>query len=346
MKNLLLTAFVCSFSAITAQSEYNYDYYHNSSLSQDIVYMVPGVKNKTVTIETKNVRTGKTYHYQKTFNEFAVLTEEKKIKKGEASLTKAFKYNKEGKLLNSKRYKNGKLTSEIQIERDDKNRKTSYKYFKRNNTLKNQSAWKYKTNEKCMDKSTLYKRDGVSVKKKWNYEYYTACEKKQSTLTNGKGKVLKIWTYDCKKEGEELTKKKDVSQVCTWEETDDKHLIKVQQTFDEKGKIVKMVSKYRSADTSLISYKRYNSDNELTYESVFNPDIEKQLYHKSYKNGRVRYQTIYKYVGENLVNYAWYRRAKMKYNTTYEYDQESQLVAMKSFQKEDKVSKITKVSYQ
>ena len=142
-----------------------------------------------------------------------------------------------------------------------------------------------------------------------------------------------------------MTKKKDVSQVCRWEETDDKHLIKVQQTFDENGKVVKMVSKYRGADTSLMSYKKYNSDNELTYESIFNPDIAKQLYHKSYKNGRVRYQTIYKYDGENLVNYAWYKRAKMKYNTAYEYDQESQLVAMKSFQK-DKMSKITTVSYQ
>ena len=81
MKNLLMVALVRSFLAIRAQSEYNCDYYHNSSVSQDIVYMVLGVKNKTVTIETKNVRTGKTYHYQKTFNEFAVLTEEKRLKK-------------------------------------------------------------------------------------------------------------------------------------------------------------------------------------------------------------------------------------------------------------------------
>ena len=81
MKNLLMVALVRSFLAIRAQSEYNCDYYHNSSVFQDIVYMVLGVKNKTVTIETKNVRTGKTHHYQKTFNEFAVLTEEKRLKK-------------------------------------------------------------------------------------------------------------------------------------------------------------------------------------------------------------------------------------------------------------------------
>lgn len=42
MKNLLMIALVRSFLAITAQSEYNYDYYHNSSVSQDIVHMVPG----------------------------------------------------------------------------------------------------------------------------------------------------------------------------------------------------------------------------------------------------------------------------------------------------------------
>jgi len=107
-----------------------------------------------------------------------------------------------------------------------------------------------------------------------------------------------------------------------------------------------MVFKYRIADTSLISYKSYNGDNELTKESVFNPDIEKQLYNKLYKNGRVRWQTTYKYDGENVVNYAWYKRAKMKYNTAYKYDQESQLVAMKSFQKAAKLSKVTTVSYQ
>lgn len=42
MKNLLMVALVRSFLAIRAQSEYNCDYYHNSSVSQDIVHMVPG----------------------------------------------------------------------------------------------------------------------------------------------------------------------------------------------------------------------------------------------------------------------------------------------------------------
>ena len=158
--------------------------------------------------------------------------------------------------------------------------------------------------------------------------------------------MLKKWTYDCKKEGEELIKKKDVKQICSWEETDDKHLIKVQQTFDEKGNVVKMISKYRSSDTSLVFYKRYNSDNELTFESVYDPDIKRQLYYKSYKNGKVKSQTNYKYDGVKVVSYTWSRKGKVKYKTQYEYGHDSQLVAMKSYKNEDKVTRITSISYQ
>ena len=267
------------------------------------------------------------------------------IKKGDSVLTEVVEYNVNGKVVNRKNYKNGELKSENKISRDKQDRQISYSSFKRNK-LKTKSNWEYRKNEKCLDNSVLYKNDGATLKKKWTYEYYGECEKKQSTLTNSKGKVLKKWTYECKKEGQELIKKKDENQICAWEETDDAHLIKVQQTFDEKGKVIKMVSKYRSADTSLASYKRYNSNNELIYESGHNPDIKKQLYYKSYRKGKLKYQTIYKYDSENLISYAWYRNGKIRNNTKYEYNKHNLLVAMKSFRNEEKVSRITSISYQ
>lgn len=346
MKNLLLITSLLILQTTFAQSEYNYQgRTHQYSNIEDIVYLVPAVKNKTVQVKTTRANNKKVYHYEKTFNEFAKMTEQKKIKKDEVQLTNSNTYDSKGKVIARKSFKNGKLKSHYQYVLNEDGRRIVYEKTDGKGKLKAKSTWEYMPNAKCLKSSVSYKKDGTSTKKMWNYEYYGDCEKKQSTLTDGKGKVLKTWTYDCKKEGEELTKKKGVNQICKWEETDDNYLIKVQQNFDEKGKIIKMVSKYRSADTSLVSYKRYNSDNELINVSEFNPDTKKVLSYKFYKKGELRSENIYKYDGERILASTWIRKGKEEYKSEYIYNDNKELIEMKSFNNKMKQTSLTTLAY-
>ena len=345
MKHLPFTILFFSFSTLIAQSEYNYSSNYFNSTVEYMVQNIPGVKNQTILVQSKNARNGKVYEYKKSFNDFALMTELVSIKKGEEVLAEKAEYNSNGKIINRKSYKNGKIHSEYNIVRDQEDREVMYESFKRGK-LKTKSDWSYKPNQKCLDYSQLFKKDGITIKRKWTYEYYDECEKKQSILINSKGKVLKKWTYDCKKEGEELTKKKDVSQICKWEETDDAFLLKVQQTFDEKGRVRKVVSTYRSVDTALVFYKYYNSDNELTYETEFDPNTKKTMYYKSYKKGEIKYQGNYTYEGEKQTGYAWYKNGEKQYSTEYEYNDSMQLIAITSYRDENKVTHMTTISYQ
>lgn len=330
---------------MTAQSEYNYQGRMFYTGAEDIIYLVPAMKNMTVRVKTTKLNSKKVYQYEKTFNEFAKVTEEKKIKKDEVLLTNSNEYNEKGELIDRKYFRNGKLKRVYEYTRNEKGKITNYENRDGKGKLKAKGTWEYMPNAKCLKNSVSYKKDGTTAKRMWNYEYFGDCEKKQSTLTNAKGKVIKTWTYACKTEGEELVKKKDVNQVCNWEETDDNYLIKVQQNFDEKGKVVKMVSKFRSSDTALVSYKRYNSDNEMTSESVFNPDTEKELSYSYYKNGKLRSERTYEYNGEQILSYAWNRKGKIRYKSEFIYNDSSELVEMKSYNKKMKQTSLTSLAY-
>lgn len=346
MKNLLLVLFIIVSQLSFGQSEYNYSgNSYKFSGYNDLIYLVPAVKNKTVEVITTRNKGRKVYHYEKSFNEFAKVTEEAKIKKGERLVTRQNAYDKNGKITNAKIFKKGSLREQFIITRNEDGLQTAFENKNGKGKLKSKSVWEYVPNQKCMKSSTLYKKEGTQVKKQWSYEYYGDCEKKQSVLTNGKGKVLKIWTYDCKKEGEELTKKKDVNQICKWEETDENFLIKVQQNFDEKGRIMKTVAKYRAVDTSLVSYKRYNSDNELISESNYDPDTKKNLGYTLYKKGKIKYATTYEYDGERVLSYMWERKGKVQYKSEYIYNDNKELVEMKSFNKKMELNSSTVLAY-
>lgn len=346
MKNITLTLFVIANQFCVAQSEYNYQGSTYMYSSQDyLLYLIPAVKNKTVEITTTRNKRKKVYHYEKTFNEFGKVTEEVKIKEGERILTKQNTFDANGNIIQAKKYKKGRLEEESTITRDEEGRQTAFQNTNGKGKIKSKSAWEYMPNFKCLKSSTLYKKNGTEVKRQWKYEYYGDCEKKQSVLSDGKGKILKTWTYDCKKEGEELTKKKDVNQICKWEETDENFLIRVQQNFDEKGKLVKMVAKYRASDTSLVSYKRYNSKNELTSESTYNPDTKKNLSYTSYKNGKVRYATTYEYDGERVRSYMWEQNGKMQAKSEYIYNDNYELVELKSYNRKMELNSTTILAY-
>lgn len=338
MKNSVLILLLICSNCIYAQSEYNYnnEYFHN--YYNNLVYNIPPVKDKTVEIKMMKVRNGKTNLFTKQYDSEGKLLSYYNLKDGVSIPVELNTYEVNGKLISQKRYREGKLKYELAYQRDEQGRKTSYEKLKKNGKLKTASSWVYQSADKsCFQSSTLYKKDGETIKKLWNYDYYSACEKKQSTLSNGKGKVLKIWSYDCKHEGEELTRKKNESQICKWEETDGKYLIKVTQSFDEKGRVYKSISTYTIADSVLVNYKKYNAKNELSYETNYVPETKAILNSISYKKGKEKYKTSYTYKGEQLINYASLKKGKKIYSIEYLYNADEMLVGYKAYSKDDEL---------
>ena len=279
MKKLLsITLSLIFVSALFAQSEFNYvnlwEYYHGSRLD----VKPEAVANTTVTYITSNSKGEKKWEWKEKFNKNGKIVAAIKVNDGEDRVMYSNIYDANKKLENSKIFrKNGKLKKEIKIERTAEGKYKKVSQFKKEK-LKKIRTYEYNISD-CVESSKYLKGSG-KLKNSWLYEYYSECDKKKTTLLKANGKVVKEWTYACKKEGEQLTKKDDVTQICQWEETDDKHLIMIHQSFDEKGKVVKVVNKYRAADTAIFSVKVYNGEDQLKTESTFNYDYSSPLTYK------------------------------------------------------------------
>ncbi len=143
-----------------------------------------------------------------------------------------------------------------------------------------------------------------------------------STLYNGKGKVLKIWSYQCNQEGEKLEKKENVTQICRWNKIDEKYLVKTWRSFDEKGKIKKDVYKYNANDSSIVEHRMFNENDSLIYICSYNSSWSLPLTVTSYdKKGKKSYEQISTYNNNKKSSYAFYlsKKSGMKLTMKIEY---------------------------
>ncbi len=340
MKIIIPLLFVFSVASTYGQGEYNYEYFFASAYTGQ--FKNPEGIQK-LTYEVKTHKNGKVKKYEKEFNDGGKLTSYGFYEDGAIIYKSKNKFDEANFLIQQEYFKdNGKLRTKSIGLRDEDGKLTEYSKFKGEDKLLTYSTWTYNSSA-CILNSTNYKKNKEEIKRKWSYEYYEECEKKQSTLTNGKGKIIQTWTYDCKAEGEELVKKKDVTQMCKWEESDGKYLIKVTESFNEKGEVYKTISKYNLADTSLIEWKRFNGENEIEYESTYNPDTKKILTYVSYKNGKVRSSQKYKYENGQLISMS---RIYKKNTTEYKYEyKENRLMASKFYNKDGELAKTTTYEY-
>lgn len=343
MKTIFTIIFSLFFFLAYAQSEYNFIYLGattNLSLSYAPTNL-DGVKSLSYKVETH--KNGKIKKYKSNFNDSGKLLQTGFYNKEGFQLSQKNEYNENDKLILQELYKrNGKLKSRITIKRNSKGEYLEYSYYNANGKLKNYNTWNYNENG-LLSSSENFKRNGEQLKKKWVYEYYDDAQKKQTTLYNGKAKVKQIWTYACKEEGEQLEKKKDVTQLCKWEETDGKFLTKVTQSFDEKGKVIRQVHKYNIEDTSIVESKYYNRKNELWYSLTFDSSIKRPLTARYFKKGKEISKLIYSYEKERLVLQSFTNKSKTT-KTSYEYIDEK-LTAINNFNKKGDLEKTTTYEY-
>ena len=161
---------------------------------------------------------------------------------------------------------------------------------------------------------------------------------------NGSGKVLKIWSYDCKEEGQQLAKKKNESQICKWEETDKDFLIKVTETFNKKGEVVKNVSKYTLSDTAIVEWTTYDSDGNIQNHQTFDKDYNVPLLQEYYQKGKIYSKREYIYQENKLVTIKYLKKGVFMNETRYQYEKD-RLVETHSINKKNEVSKTVRFSY-
>ncbi|WP_157454318.1 hypothetical protein [Crocinitomix catalasitica] len=343
---LLIMSFVC-VSIVNAQnnSEYNFAQYMST-----IPFDYMPVKHKIVkpsekiSYEVFKPKKGTAKKYVKIFDadgnmiNFSGFNEKNKV------ISEVKTDYENGQLKNYTSYKKGKLQTTIHYQWNDAGDLIFFETLNKKNKITTKNTWTY-NQDGCVAQSKTFKKGGEKLHRQWDYEYFSECTKSKSTLLNGKGKILKEWTFDCKDEGEVLEKKKNTNQICKWEEVDKDYLIYVQETFDEKGKIIKFISKVNRADSSLVEYKKFDSKNQLLYHATYLNDREKPIFSKSYHKGKVLSNNEYKYENNQVVYHKSSYKKRYTYTTKYAYNEDGNVTALERFNKKDELIKSTTITY-
>lgn len=285
---------------------------------------------------------GKKTEYYKEYNKDGKLLKyyKKDSKKGILPIAE-FDYQ-DNKVKTAKSFKNKKIISSTEKKWYGKDKLLETKRTNRKGELVSLKTWEY-NNDSCLISSTYEKRG--KLKRKWEYEYYDKSNKSSTKLYNGKGKLLNVWTYDCNQEGEKLTVKNDTTQICKWDESSSDYLIKVYQTFDDKGKIKKYVKKYTKTDTLIVEITTYDENESMLYHSTFNKSFEKPLMSEGYRKGKKTYSFEYQYDDDKVTSFNSYWKDKLCLKYENKYDGE-RLIEQKRYDKKGELSLTIQLEYE
>lgn len=323
---------------------YNYDWEYYSAFYQPIHFTNYG-EAPDVNVEQLHYilinKKGKKTNYYKEFNSNGKLLKYYKKEADNVIIPLVeFVYDSNNVKV-AKSFKKGiiKYTTENKWNNYNRLLETKKNNRKGETTIKN--TWEY-SSDSCTISST-YQKNG-KIKRKWEYEYYKKCDKSCSKLYNGKGKLLNVWTYDCNQEGEKLTAKSDTTQVCKWDEVTSDFLIKVYQTFDEKGKVLKHVSKYTRLDTSIVESTTYDKNENILYHSTYNKSFQKPLISEGFRKGKKTYHYEYQYNNDKVISYTYSYNNKLrsKYENKYE---EGRFVEQKRYNKKGELLLTIQLEY-
>lgn len=346
MRILLTLLFLFFLLHATSQNSANFYFDMDTRLlnyiplSEDMKGVVKEVRIKQTFSKEKNNSS-----IQKQYDENGLVTfYESNDRNGQLKVKSEANYNSKGNLVQFKSYSTKGIQKERLNTYDSELRLIETVLKNKNGKITYRSTWSYGEGN-CATQSSSFKAGGKKVKRIWNFEYYKECDRKKTTLSNAKGKVLNTWTYDCKEEGQQLTKKKDENQVCKWEESDGKYLTRVYQNFDEKGRIRKTVQKFNLSDTSIVESTLYNSRDQMIYKWTYDGSFDRQTSYTAYKNGKIEYQRLTEYVDGRIQSDKGSRKGKKIYEVLYTYNEKNWLVKIENLDKKGKLYKTEEYEY-
>ena len=340
MKSLFFAIVIWCSSSLFGQSsgQLEYNLYNVPEFNYKVTpikdKVVEGVKEVNYTIV--NPKRENKVHYNKKFNENGEMTSLKKTYKDKDILMYTLDFDSINHLKVHKIYKEktGKLKSESIHIMDEKGISIERIIMDGKGKIQVRRTWIYNEFGNLIN-SKIYKTGGEKVFKEWYYEYYDGKTKSKSYVIDGKGKVLATWTFDCKEEGEQVDIKKDVTQVCYFDEVTDKYLIEVKQNFNSKGQSRKSVWKYNKSDSSLAESANYDQKDRLKYMTKYNGDFKSETFFASYRNNgkeRFKRETSYDSDGK-LVEVKSYWKGKLKSVTKRYYDRNERLQNVEKYKR-------------
>ncbi len=258
------------------------------------------------------------------------------------------KYDIKGNNTDVFTYKNRKIKNHSFTKYDDSNRVTEFAYYKRGDKLKYMYVHiydksgnpieqdSYKKNAQEVTSKTIKTYDNFNniteaktfdgsgkLKSRIEYTYYNDGSKKQTTQYSGKGKIVRIWNFDCNPVGKLQAKKfKDTAKICIHYETDASgNPIKVKEEYLSGGFLggaLRNVTKF-DKDNNTIDAACYNLNGKLFghWSASYNPTGRMTEY-VVYKGGtlQTRFKVIYSYDDKgNISESVTYKKSKVPFST-------------------------------
>ncbi|MCH8905022.1 MAG: hypothetical protein IIA45_14040 [Bacteroidetes bacterium] len=346
MKSILFLILTGLSINLIAQSQYNYFYDLETRTVNNLpIQYSPSQNVKEINFTVTKVKNGKTTKYIKLYNAEGKVTQYSKVDKNKNYVPIAsLEYDEYGKVKTFRSYKNGRLSYVSNYNRTEKGLPLMQKKINRSDKIILKNTWTYNA-DGCLVGSIRYKRGGKVVKNSWVYEYLDNCKKSKSTLFNRRGKIINVWTFDCKDEGEKLEKKKNQTQICKWEATSDDFLTYTYRTFDEKGKIIKHVSKFTLVDTLIVEILFYDGKDQLIHKSSYDKDFNRPLKITYYKDHRIVTESVYKYKNELVILHSYSYKEKLQRRYEYQYNEGDMLSALRSFNKKGELYQTVSLDY-
>lgn len=308
---------------------------HNYNIYSQAMWNVNGYKNIENNV-AHNIKSKNTTYY-------------KYLKKGEKQIERSKSieiYDKNGQIVNRKRYNNAKEVS-FQLFEYNKNKAfTDFKSYKKgkykthellkyddnNNVLeyysykgdKFKSKWIANYNDSLILAQWSYKKDTNEIRSKWEYNYYKNNEKK-TTKYYKNTKLKHTWNYTCDKEGKEV-KAKDETNVCELKQyNNDSTYVVITRRTGKKGKVSKHRSTYDKKDRLILS-ESFNTKEQITskYAYAYNDNDKQTAYYTYYRGKRsekVKWGRESKFNDKSeLVESRRIWRNKLKTISTYKYE--------------------------
>lgn len=341
MKGILLVVALTIYNLLNAQMYhgYHYDKIQMEAQNRPLYYKpIQNVEHITMTLKDSK---GKESVYKKQYNENNDLTMYEYIKKGQKEKLYTLEYNKHNLLERTELIEKGEKVYSRQLNHNEDKKILSDVKTSSNGKKLWKKYWNY-SNEGCLMEQGMYRKG--KLKSKNVYEYHSPCELSKNHFYNGKGKLKKTWSYDCKSEGEELKPQKNTTQVCRWEESDGEFLLKIYQTLNDKGKLEKVVTKL-TLDTLPLESSSYNMQGELIYSSTYDKDYSKPIKSVFYHKGNPRWSYEYQYEAGQKTNYKFFFKSKLKRESIYTYRDDGLLVKFESKDKKGEIDKTITLDY-
>ncbi len=339
----LIIAFFCTvfISVLSAQKNQNYSYNHEVYMANmDPVYIKPE-KNIAKIVFTNTNTKSKIEIQNKYFdNAGRILKHEKIDKHGNLKSKFTFEYcndtisNPEKIVIYST---SGKPIKTVIYKRDLREKMTEYTTLNDDNIIIEKNLWFYDLDGK-VTKSEKYSKRGEKLKKVWLYSYNSDGKLTEAKLCDGKNKTLHLWEYNCNEEGVKFEKEKDLTQVCNWTKVDDSYFITVYQTFDDKGKIRKYVSKFSSADSVIVESTTFDENDVLLNRFVYDGNYKKNLSSEYFKKGILSYKSVNTYNGDLIKSVEVFTKKGFVGKTEYLYNDKNLLTQINKYDKDNVIS--------